>query len=115
MAHQVEFHWFYGFMGLIGTVRESRESRDGRRGKRYPREANALFLPKQILFHRELNEQAHQSGGGVIRTGWGRISDCVGHVPAFPLADMSASGKAPTCRSSPVLNFNETSKEARPE
>jgi hypothetical protein len=27
--------------------------------------------------------------------------DCAGHVPAFPLADMSASGKAPTCRSSP--------------
>ena len=27
--------------------------------------------------------------------------DCVGHVPAFPLADMSASGKAPTCRSTP--------------
>ena len=31
-----------------------------------------------------------------------------GHVPAFPLADMSASGKAPTCRSGPHLSLPTT-------
>jgi hypothetical protein len=42
------------------------------------------------------------------------LLDCAGHVPAFPLADMSASEKAPTCRSSPLQRPFATSQPSSP-